>query len=33
VTKIESRWGIVTNERTLIWFEIDLGVQPFVLSA
>jgi anti-sigma regulatory factor (Ser/Thr protein kinase) len=33
VTKIASRWGIVTNGRTLIWFEIDLGMNPFVLSA
>lgn len=33
VTKIASRWGIVTNGRTLIWFEIDLGMKPFVLSA
>jgi two-component sensor histidine kinase len=33
VTKIASRWGIVTNGRTLIWFEIDLGAKPFVLSA
>jgi anti-sigma regulatory factor (Ser/Thr protein kinase) len=33
VTKIASRWGIVTNGRTLIWFEIDLDAKPFVLSA
>jgi two-component sensor histidine kinase len=33
VTKIASRWGIATNGRTLIWFEIDLGNKPFVLSA
>jgi anti-sigma regulatory factor (Ser/Thr protein kinase) len=33
VTKVASRWGIVTNGRTLIWFEIDLGHKPFVLSA
>ena len=33
VTKIATRWGIATNGRTLIWFEIDLGKKPFVLRA
>jgi anti-sigma regulatory factor (Ser/Thr protein kinase) len=33
VTKIATRWGIATNGRTLIWFEIDVGKNPFVLSA
>jgi len=33
VTKIASRWGIATNGRTLIWFEIDLGREPPALSA
>jgi two-component sensor histidine kinase len=33
VTKIATRWGITTNGRTLIWFEIDLGEKPFVLRA
>jgi two-component sensor histidine kinase len=33
VTKIASRWGIVTNGRTLVWFEIDLGRKRIVLSA
>jgi anti-sigma regulatory factor (Ser/Thr protein kinase) len=33
VTKIASRWGIVTNGRTHVWFETDLSVKPFVLSA
>jgi anti-sigma regulatory factor (Ser/Thr protein kinase) len=33
VTKIATRWGIATNGQTLIWFEIDVGKNPFVLSA
>src|SRR5205823_5117551 len=33
VTKIASRWGIATNGRTQVWFEIDLGTKPFILSA
>ena len=33
VTKIASRWGIATNGHTLVWFEIDLGRKPSILSA
>jgi len=33
VAKIASRWGIATNGRTLVWFEIDVGKRPLVLSA
>src|SRR6266487_1341717 len=32
VTKVASRWGVVTNGRTQVWFEIDLGGKPLVLS-
>ena len=33
VTKIATRWGIKTNGRTRIWFEIDLGSRPLIMSA